>query len=298
MKKWLSRLKIIREKLRYGVRNVKPKITTRRSTCPQSNKEFSYPREHLVPGYSDTNHAGLVKKSDLNLNTSRKFGEPSNSFYEGMSKGKYYEGMKHTSSEPIQAFLPVMSGDASMSHHYSGTPIYDTRKLSTARSYNDKARDALPGLGGGALDTFPVNDTIDGGNFHENPYMRPDLVNYEVKRSASLHTPGRSLSRSKFENFDPAANVPLDPYSSFENSAKRHELEILTKAEPRAVQFGEPNVDHLYRTSGCTSGYKVIAPTYENTNGTFSHTGGNFRGSFTVAPDWVSERKKSVVLRH
>lgn len=50
-----------------------------------------------------------------------------------------------------------MSGDASLSHHYPGTPTYDTRKLSTARSYNDKARDALPGLGGGALNTSRIN---------------------------------------------------------------------------------------------------------------------------------------------
>ena len=72
----------------------------------------------------------------------------------------------------------------------------------------------------------------------------------------------------------------------------------LFRPEPRAVQFGEPNLDHLYRPSAYSSGYKVIAPTYEHTNGTFSHTGGDVRGSFIVAPDWVSERKKSVVLRH
>ncbi len=42
-----------------------------------------------------------------------------------------------------------------MSHHYSDSPTFEaTRKLSTARSYNDKAREALPGLGGGALDTY------------------------------------------------------------------------------------------------------------------------------------------------
>jgi hypothetical protein len=51
-----------------------------------------------------------------------------------------------------------MSGGGSaglrMSHHYADPPAFETtRKLSTARSYNDKARDALPGLGGGALDT-------------------------------------------------------------------------------------------------------------------------------------------------
>lgn len=77
-------------------------------------------------------------------------------------------------------------------------------------------------------DAILLSDTIDGGNFHENPYKRPDLVNYEVKRSASLQTPGRSLSRTKFENSDPT-NVALDPSSSFDNPAKRHELEILTK---------------------------------------------------------------------
>ena len=41
-----------------------------------------------------------------------------------------------------------------MSHHYPDYPTFETsRKLSTSRSYNDKARDALPGRGGNALDT-------------------------------------------------------------------------------------------------------------------------------------------------
>ena len=55
-----------------------------------------------------------------------------------------------------------MSGSKSaglrMSHHYADSPRFETtRKLSTARSYNEKARDALPGLGGGALDTSYKN---------------------------------------------------------------------------------------------------------------------------------------------
>ena len=60
----------------------------------------------------------------------------------------------------IQAFLPVMGGFDSksaglrMSTHYADPPMFETtRKLSTSRSYNDKARQALPGLGGGAAET-------------------------------------------------------------------------------------------------------------------------------------------------
>ena len=41
-----------------------------------------------------------------------------------------------------------------MSTHYADSPAFETtRKLSTSRSYNDKARDALPGLGGGDGET-------------------------------------------------------------------------------------------------------------------------------------------------
>ena len=48
-------------------------------------QEFSYPRDHLIPGYSDTIGGGLTSESELNLRSSRKFGEPSDSFYEGKS---------------------------------------------------------------------------------------------------------------------------------------------------------------------------------------------------------------------
>ena len=41
-----------------------------------------------------------------------------------------------------------------------------------------------------------------------------------------------------------------------------------------------------------------MAPAYEHGNSTFSHTASDTRGSFTVAPDWVSERKKAAVVRH
>lgn len=68
--------------------------------------------------------------------------------------------------------------------------------------------------------------TIDGENFLENPLKRPDVVNYDFKRSVSIATPKRS--RSRFDQYsDPTRG--LEPYSSFENSAKRHELEVLTK---------------------------------------------------------------------
>ena len=46
-------------------------------------QQFSYPRDHLIPGYSDTNVGGLTTETELNLKTGRKFGEPSDSFYEG-----------------------------------------------------------------------------------------------------------------------------------------------------------------------------------------------------------------------
>ncbi len=67
---------------------------------------------------------------------------------------------------------------------------------------------------------------------------------------------------------------------------------------PSDVGLGEPSLDHLYQPSGYVSGYKIMAPGYEHRNSTFSHTGSDTRGSFTVAPDWVSEKKKSVVVRH
>lgn len=66
------------------------------------------------------------------------------------------------------------------------------------------------------------------------------------------------------------------------------------------VQLGEHSLDHLYQPSGYSGsyGYKVVAPAYEHGNSTFFHTGSDSRGSFVVAPDWVSERKKAVVVRH
>ena len=75
---------------------------------------------------------------------------------------------------------------------------------------------------------------------------------------------------------------------------------ITLRVNPCDGHLGEPTLDHLYQPSGYnkSSAFRVMAPAYEHGNSTFSHTGSDTRGSFTVAPDWVSERKKAVVVRH
>lgn len=40
----------------------------------------------------------------------------------------------------------------------------------------------------------------------------------------------------------------------------------------------------------------MSAPLYEHGRSTFFHTASNIRGSFVVAPDWVSERKTAAVV--
>ena len=78
----------------------------------------------------------------------------------------------------------------------------------------------------------------DGDNFLENPFRRPDMVSYDHKRSVAIRTPQRLHSsthalgnrldegQTLLDNADRTIN--LDP-PTFENAAKRHELEILTK---------------------------------------------------------------------
>lgn len=58
--------------------------------------------------------------------------------------------------------------------------------------------------------------------------------------------------------------------------------------------------DHLYQPSdyNTKAGYKVVSNAYEHGNATFSAIGSGNESSFNIAPDWESERKKSVVIRH
>lgn len=60
------------------------------------------------------------------------------------------------------------------------------------------------------------------------------------------------------------------------------------------------SLDHLYQPSdyNTKAGYTVVSNTYEHGNAAFSTTGSDNKGSFDIGPDWVSERKKSVVIRH
>lgn len=86
------------------------------------------------------------------------------------------------------------------------------------------------------------SQTINGDDFLENPLKRPDLIDYDQKRSVTIRPPQRlhsshGSSRSALgrrveeghtilDNADRA--ITLDP-PTIDNSAKRHELEILTK---------------------------------------------------------------------
>ena len=69
--------------------------------------------------------------------------------------------------------------------------------------------------------------------------------------------------------------------------------------DPKTLSLDSNALDHLYQPLGAEnkSGYSVVGGSYEHENGAFFHTGPS-RSHFNIAPDWVSERKKSVVVRY
>lgn len=91
--------------------------------------------------------------------------------------------------------------------------------------------------------TSKHSGTIDGDDFLENPLRRPDLINYDQKRSVFIRTPPQQQYSSHLSSKSALGKrldeghaildhtdhtINLDP-PTFENSAKRHQLEILTK---------------------------------------------------------------------
>ena len=76
-------------------------------------------------------------------------------------------------------------------------------------------------------------------------------------------------------------------------------LSYLNRVNPE-TQLGATALDHLYQPSGykTRSGYTIVGNNCEHGNSVFLNSGAGNRGSFNIAPDWASERKKSIVVRN